>query len=87
MKYSELELKKMIKRGIDSIEDEIKFNILNFISTIHHNKQDFIESSYNSEYFGDLGMTFKKKPGQIFGVINVNEQISYLKHLENTKFL
>jgi len=47
MKYSELELKKMNKMGDLTIEDKIKFNILNFIHTIHLNNQDFIDSSYD----------------------------------------
>ncbi|MDO9566555.1 MAG: hypothetical protein Q7J15_07435 [Candidatus Desulfaltia sp.] len=81
MKYSEIELKKMSKAGNLSIEDQIKFNILNFIRTIHLNKQDFIHESYGSEYFGDLPMTFKKKAGQVMGVIHVktkSEERTYI---------
>ena len=71
MKYSELELKRMSKAGDLSIEDQIKFNILNFIRTIHLNKQDFIQESYGTEFYGDLPMTFKKKAGQVMGLITV----------------
>ena len=81
MKYSELELKKMRKTGDLSTEDKIKFNILNFIHTIHLNKQDFIQESYGSEYFGDLPMTFKKNAGQVIGLINVktkSEERTYI---------
>lgn len=68
MKYSEIAVKKMLKAGDLSLEEQIKFNILNFIRTIHLNELDFIESSFGSEFFGELPMTFKKNPGQVFGV-------------------
>ena len=42
MKYSEIEVKKMLKAGDLSLEEQIKFNILNFIRTIHLNELDFI---------------------------------------------
>ncbi len=71
MKYSELELKRMIKAGDLSVEDQIKFNILNFTRTIHRNKQDFIQESYGTEFYGELPMTFKKKAGQVMGLITV----------------
>lgn len=71
MKYSELELQRMIKAGDLSIEDQIKFNILNFIRTIHLNRQDFIQESYDTEFYGELPMTFTKKAGQIMGLISV----------------
>lgn len=71
MKYSELELKKMIKAGDLSIEDQIKFNILNFIRSIHLNKQDFVQESYGTEFYGELPMTFRKKAGQVIGLITV----------------
>ncbi len=71
MKYSELELKRMSKDGDLSIEDKIKFNIFNFIRTIHLNKQDFIQEFYGSEFYGELPMTFRKKPGQVMGLITV----------------
>ena len=73
MIYSKLELKKMVNRGLQnlSVDDEIKFNILNFIHCIYLNKQDFIKESYDSEFFGNLSMVFKKKPGQVFGLVRV----------------
>jgi hypothetical protein len=73
MIYSELELKKMVNNGLGnlSVDDEIKFNILNFIHGIHLNKQDFLYESYNSEFFGNLNMVFTKKPLQIFGSVRV----------------
>jgi len=52
LKYSEVEVKKMLKAGELSLEVQIKFNILNFIRTIHLNRQNFIESSFGSEFFG-----------------------------------
>ena len=42
MKYSEIEVKKMLKAGDLSLEEQIKFNILNFIRTIHLNELDFM---------------------------------------------
>ncbi len=71
MNYSKLELKRISKLENKDIEDHIKFNIINFIHTIHLNKQDFVGSTFNSEFFGDLGMTFQKNPGQIMGLIRV----------------
>lgn len=59
MKYSEVEVKKMLKAGDLSLEEQIKLNILNFIRTIHLNELDFIESSFGSEFFGELPMTFQ----------------------------
>lgn len=81
MQYSEIELKKMTKLENMDIEEQIKFNILNFIRTIHLNKQDFIQESYNTKFFGDLPMTFKKKGGQVMGLITVsikNEEQIYI---------
>ena len=62
MRFSEIELKKIIDKGFKNItlEEEITFNILNFIHCIHANKQDFYSESFNSQLFGDLEMTFKK---------------------------
>jgi len=74
MKYSELELKRMIKAGDLSVEDQIKFNILNFIRTIHLNKQDFVQESYGTEFYGELPMTFRKKAGQVVGLITVKTE-------------
>ncbi len=71
IKYLELELKRMSKVGELSIEDQINFNILNFIRTIHLNKQDFIQESFGTEFYGELPMTFRKKAGQVMGLITV----------------
>jgi hypothetical protein len=71
MKYSELELKRMIKAGYLSIEDQVKFNIFNFIRTVHLNKLDFIQESYGTEFYGELPMTFRKRAGQVVGLISV----------------
>ncbi len=71
MKFLVFELTRMIEAGVSSIEDQIKFNILNFIHTIHINKQDFIKESYGTEFYGDLPMTFRKKAGQVIGLITV----------------
>jgi hypothetical protein len=79
--YEESDLERKIGRRADhrskepvtkselSTEEEINYNILNFIRTIHLNGQDFIESEYNSAFFGELPMTFKKKSGQVVGII------------------
>lgn len=40
----------MIKAGYLSIEDQVKFNIFNFIRTVHLNKLDFIQESYGTEF-------------------------------------
>ncbi len=69
MIYSELELARMIKSGDLSIETQVKANILGFIHCIYLNKQDFVKESFDSEFFGDLPMTFRKKAGQVMGVI------------------
>ncbi len=81
MKYMELDLKRMHKAGDLSIEDQIKFNILNFIRTIHLNKQDFIQESYGTEFYGELPMTFRKKAGQVMGVITAKtgeDEMTYI---------
>lgn len=66
-----------------SVEEEIAFNILNFIHCIHLNKQDFYSESFNSQLFGDLEMTFKKSRGCLIGycravVKRENRVIDYL---------
>jgi len=85
MKYSEIEVKKMLKEGDLSLEEQIKFNILNFIRTIHLNQQNFIESSFGSEFFGELPMTFKKNPGQVMGLITVTINGEVRKYVFNDK--
>ena len=72
MKYSTPEINKLWKIEDKNTEEIIKLNILNFIRTIHSNKHDFIDESYDAEFFGDLGMSFKKKSGQVMGLITVN---------------
>lgn len=69
MRFSELELKKMVDKGFDNItlEEEIVFNVLNFIHCIHLNQQDFYTESFNSQMFGDLEMTFKKRGSCLIG--------------------
>lgn len=85
MLFDELELNRMVKRGLKDIDmhDEIKFNILNFIHCIHLNKQDFYRNSFNSQFFGDVEMTFKKKHNSLIGNCRIfikaeNKEINYL---------
>jgi hypothetical protein len=85
MRFSEIESKKMVDKGFKnvSLEEEIAFNILNFIHCIHLNQQDFYSESYNSQYFGDLEMTFKKSGCCLIGhcqaiVKKENRVIDYL---------
>ena len=85
LKYSEIEVKKMLKAGDLSLEEQIKFNILNFIRTIHLNRQNFIESSFGSEFFGELPMTFKKNPGQVMGLITATINGEVRKYVFNDK--
>ena len=47
MEYSELEFRRMLRVGIDNIEDEIMCNILGYIGTIHANNQDFVDSHFD----------------------------------------
>lgn len=72
MKYSEIEANKLLNAGELTIDERIKVNILNFIRAIHLNRQNFIKSSYESEYFGELPMTFKKNAGQVMGLITAS---------------
>ncbi|NLL46846.1 MAG: hypothetical protein GX250_08620 [Clostridiales bacterium] len=85
MKYSEIDMKKMLKAGGLNLEDQIKFNILNFIRTIHLNKLDFIESSFGTEFYGDLPMTFKKNPGQVMGLITATINGEVQKYIFNDR--
>ncbi len=48
-----------------------QLNQLNFIRTIHLNEQDFIQEFYGTEFYGELPMTFRKKSGQVMGLITV----------------
>lgn len=72
MRYSTSVINNLWKIEDKSLEETIQLDILNFIRTIHSNKHDFIDESYDTEFFGDIGMTFKKKSGQVMGVITVN---------------
>lgn len=68
MMFSVKELDKLLEAGDMSPVNQVKFNILNFIHTIHLNGQDFVKSYYASEFYGELPMTFRKDPGQLFGL-------------------
>lgn len=83
MMYSKSALKKMVVAKDLNIEEQIQFNILNFIHMIHLNKQDFIQESFGSEYFGELPMTFKKKAGQVVGIITVKIKGEERKYIFN----
>lgn len=74
MRYSELELKRLFNKGHENltIEEEITANILNFISCIHLNKQDFYSESFDSQYYGELEMSFTKKSKCLFGSCRVH---------------
>ncbi|NLC66587.1 MAG: hypothetical protein GX752_06580 [Clostridium sp.] len=72
MKYSTLVINKLFKKEDKTLEETIKLDILNFIRVIHSNGHDFIDAFYDAEYFGDIGMTFKKMSGQVMGIITVN---------------
>ena len=72
IKYSISAINELWKIEDKTLEDTIKLDILSFIRTIHSNKHDFIDESYDTEFFGDLGMSFKKKSGQVMGLITVN---------------
>lgn len=85
LKYSEIEVKKMLKAGDLSLEEQIKFNILNFIRTIYLNELDFIGSSFGSEFFGELSMTFKKNTGQVMGLITATINGEVQKYVFNDK--
>lgn len=71
MMYSELSLRRMLKKGVDNLsKDELlKYNIMNYIRMIHLNKDDFVASRYKSRYFDGLKMYFCKEAGAIFGKI------------------
>ena len=73
MRYSELELKRLFNKGHENltIEEEIAANILNFISCIHLNKQDFYNESFDSQYYGELEMSFTKKSKCLIGSCRV----------------
>lgn len=74
MRYDELWLNKIIAKGHENftVDDKITFNILNFIRSIHLNKQDFYSESFNSRFFGDIEMTFKKSENSLIGHCKVH---------------
>jgi len=85
MRFSETELKQILHKGINNVifEEEIAFNILNFIHCIHLNNQDFYSQEYNVNFFGDLEMTFKKSEGSLIDhcqaiIKKENKVIDYL---------
>ncbi len=74
MRYSEIELKRLLNKGHENLttEEEIAANILNFISCIHLNKQDFYSESFSSQYYGELEMDFQKKANCLIGSCRVH---------------
>ena len=74
MKYNELELKKMMKKGFDnlSVDELISIDILNFIRTVYLNKQDFYSARFDTQYFGDRVMTFQKEANCLIGHCRVS---------------
>ena len=77
------ELNKLRKIADKNIEDHISFNILNFIHIIDLNTEDFIEISYNSKLFGNPEMIFKKKLGQVMGLITATFDGEIKKYVFN----
>lgn len=69
MKFSLKIFEDLQSRKDLSIDEEISLSILNFIRVIHLNQQDFVSLEIDSKYYGQLPMTFKKKPGQVIGGI------------------
>jgi len=72
MKYNYLQLKKMMKKDNLTVDEVIFIDILNFIRTIHLNKQDFYSARFDTQYFGDREMTFKKKANCLIGHCRVS---------------
>lgn len=83
VKYSEVEIKRLMKIKDMSLDDQVKVNILNFIRTIHLNNQDFINSSFGSKFFGELPMTFQKNAGQVMGLITATVDGEVRKYVFN----
>lgn len=69
MIFSEKEYKRLLESGYanDGVKNEIELNLLNFIRVIHLNRQDFYSESFDSQYYGDLEMTFKKNSNCLIG--------------------
>ncbi|KAF1084781.1 hypothetical protein SPSYN_01951 [Sporotomaculum syntrophicum] len=74
MKYNELELKKLMKKGFDnlSLDEQISIDILNFIRIVYLNKQDFYASRFDTRYFGAVEMTFSKPANCLIGRCRVS---------------
>ncbi|MDD3051404.1 MAG: hypothetical protein PHR06_09680 [Candidatus Cloacimonetes bacterium] len=74
MKYNELEIKKMMKKGSDnlSVDELISIDILNFIRTVYLNKQEFYSARFDTQYFGDREMMFKKEANCLIGHCRVS---------------
>lgn len=74
MKYNELQLKKMMKKGFDNltVDEVISIDILNFIRTIYLNKQNFYSARFDTQYFGDREMTFNKEENCLIGHCRVS---------------
>jgi len=83
MKYLETEVLKMCEVVDLCLEDQIQVNILNFIRTIHLNKLNFIDASFNSQYDGQLPMTFKKDSGQVMGLVTAKIDEKAYKYIFN----
>jgi len=84
VRFSELELKRIIDKGKNmTTDEEIAFNILNFIHCIHLNKQDFYRESFNSQLFGDIQMTFQKDADSLIGhcLVNIKKDEIVLDYL------
>ncbi len=64
----------MMKKGLDnlSVDKLISIDILNFIRTIHLNKQDFYTARLDAQYFGEREMMFKKKANCLIGRCRVS---------------
>lgn len=83
--YSEQRMAELLEADDLNTEDKVAFNILNFIRTIQLNQQDFIEAQLDSEFYGELPMTFKKKPGQVMGLVTATIDGTVEKYVFNDK--
>ncbi len=50
---------------------------------IHLNKLNFIDSSFDSEYYGQLPMVFKKDSGQVMGLVTAMVDGKVYKYIFN----
>jgi len=74
MRYNEFALKKLMKKEFDdlSLDERIAVDILNFIHIVYLNKQDFYSARFDTQYFGDVGMTFTKQANCLIGFCRVS---------------